>query len=86
MVGTNQDIRPVLADGPLSAQTFIKEVPQPEEMLTYNMTSSQAPPDGPKAGLGAMVWKCVHVNVHLHLVLQNLHQLLHGGQVTRLQL
>lgn len=34
-------------------------------------------------GLG-VVWSCVHVNVHLHLVVQDLHKLLHGGQVTGL--
>lgn len=28
---------------------------------------------------------CVHVNVHLHFVVQNLHQLLHGGQMARLE-
>lgn len=27
----------------------------------------------------------VHVNIHLHLVVQDLHELLHGWQVTRLQ-
>lgn len=36
-------------------------------------------------GLG-VVRSCVHVNVHLHLIVQDLHELLHGWQVTRLQL
>lgn len=35
-------------------------------------------------GLG-VVRPCVHVNIHLHLVVQDLHELLHGWQVTRLQ-
>lgn len=35
-------------------------------------------------GLG-VVRSCVHVNIHLHLVVQDLHKLLHGWQVTRLQ-
>lgn len=48
---------------------------------TY-VSGSQASSDGAETGLGARVLKCVHVNVHLHLILQNLHQLLHGGQVT----
>lgn len=32
-----------------------------------------------------VVWSCVHVNVHLHFIVQDLHELLHGWQVTRLQ-
>lgn len=44
---------------------------------------SLAPSEGGvKAGLGTVV----HGYVHLHLVLQDLDQLLHRGQVTRLQL
>ena len=39
-----------------------------------------------RAWLGAVRRQCVHVHVHLHLILQDLHQLLHGGQVTGLQL
>lgn len=31
--------------------------------------------------LGMVVF-CVHVNVHLHFIIQDLHELLHGGQVT----
>lgn len=30
-------------------------------------------------------WSCVHLNVHLHLVVQDLHKLLHGWQMTRFQ-
>lgn len=41
---------------------------------------------GDETGLGAVVGECVHGYIHLHLVLQDLDQLLHGGQVTRLQL
>ena len=37
-----------------------------------------------RVGLGVEVCSCVHVNVHLHLVVQDLHKLLHGGQVTGL--
>lgn len=39
-----------------------------------------------QVGLGVVVCCCVHVNVHLHLVIQDLHKLLHGGQLTRLEL
>lgn len=32
-----------------------------------------------------VMWSCVHLNVHLHLVVQDLHKLLHGWQMTRFQ-
>lgn len=35
--------------------------------------------------LWMVVVPCVHVNVHLHFIIQDLHKLLHGGQVTWLQ-
>lgn len=43
------------------------------------------PARGRRVGLG-VVRSCVHMNVHLHLIVQDLHKLLHGRQVTRLQL
>jgi hypothetical protein len=43
---------------------------------------SMAPSGGDETGLGAVVGECVHGYIHLHLVLQDLDQLLHGGQVT----
>lgn len=51
---------------------------------TY-MEGLLAPARNWKVGLGVVVRSCVHVNVHLHLVVQDLHKLLHGGQVTWLQ-
>lgn len=52
-----------------------------EHCCTY-MEGLLAPARMWRVGLGVVVWSCVHVNVHLHLVVQDLHKLLHGGQVT----
>ena len=49
------------------------------------MEGLSAPARFSEVGLRVVVWFCVHVDVHLHLIVQNLHKLLHGGQVTRLQ-
>lgn len=60
--------------------TLLKQTSQ----RTY-MEGLFAPARKWRVGLGVVRY-CVHVNVHLHLIVQDLHELLHGGQVTRLQL
>lgn len=83
VVRSDGDIQSELAVFLPSAQTFINITSQSIEKPTANVEGSLAPSEGGvKAGLGTVV----HGYVHLHLVLQDLDQLLHGGQVTRLQL
>lgn len=74
-------IQSVLAVCLPSAQTFINITSQPIEKPTSNMEGLLAPARMCRVGLG-VVWFCVHVNIHLHLIVQDLHKLLHGGQVT----
>lgn len=82
MVKSDEGIQSVLAVFLPSAQTFINITSQPSEKPTSNMEGLLAPARNGIIGLRVVVWSCVHVNVHLHLVVQDLHELLHGGQVT----
>lgn len=81
-VRSDGGIQSVLAVLLPSAQTFINITSQPSEKPTSNMEGLLAPARNCRVGLGVVMWLCVHVNVHLHLVVQDLHKLLHGGQVT----
>lgn len=84
MVKVDGGIQSVLAVFLPSAQTFINITSQPREDPTSNMEGLLALARIRRVGLGVEVCSCVHVNVHLHLVVQDLHKLLHGGQVTGL--
>lgn len=75
------DIQSVLAVFLPSAQTFINITSQPSEKPTSNMEGHLAPARNFTVRLG-MVVSCVHMNIHLHFIIQDLHKLLHGGQVT----
>lgn len=78
-------IQSVLAVFMPSAQTFIIITSQSSEKPTSNMEGLLTPASSRSVALG-VVRSCVHVNVHLHLIVQDLHKLLHGWQVARLQL
>lgn len=67
-----------------SAQTFINITSQPSENPSAKQRGAVASLQ--KVRLRKMVWSCVHVNIHLHFIVEDLHKLLHGGQMTRLQL
>ena len=52
---------------------------QPDERYCTYKEGLSAPARYWRVGLGVVMRSCVHVNVHLHLVVQDLHKLLHGG-------
>lgn len=70
--------------GPSPGASYFREHYETNRNVSCQHTWGTLTPARMWTGLRVMC-SCVHVNVHLHLVVQDLHKLLHWRQMTRFQ-